>query len=109
MAGTLRVITFAILLTSLGCATVKIPQATGGSRSDATIQLAYEYGRFERPQVDWEAANQVATQRCGAWGYSAAEAFGRGTSQCTEYNQSNCVRFFVTITYQCIDPIPGSR
>ena len=99
---TLRVIAFAALVTSLSCATVKVPQPIGGSRADGTVQLAYEYGGFERPQVDWDTANQIATERCRAWGYSDAESFGGGISECTAYNQYGCFGFFVTITYQCI-------
>jgi hypothetical protein len=97
----IRFIVFAALLGPLGCTTVKIPQPTGGSRADGTVQLAYEYGGFERPQVDWETANQIAADRCRAWGYSGAESFGGGVSQCTAYNAYGCIRRFVTITYQC--------
>ncbi len=100
--GSLRLIVLAAALTWAACATVKVPQPTGGSRSDGTVQLAYEYGDFERPQVDWEAANRIATERCEAWGYSGAEALGGGVSECAAYNQYGCYRFFVTITYQCI-------
>ncbi len=101
--GSLRVIVLAVALTWAACATVKVPQPVSGSRSDATIQLAYEYRKFwERPQVDWEAANRIATERCEAWGYSGAEAFGGGVSECAAYGQNSCYRFFVTITYQCI-------
>jgi hypothetical protein len=99
---TLRVIAFATLLASLSCATVKVPQPIGGSRAVGTVQLAYEYGGFERPQVDWETGNQIATERCRGWGYSEAESFGGGVSQCTAYNQYGCLQFFVTITYQCL-------
>lgn len=98
----LRAIAFAVLLVSSSCATVKVPQPIGGSKADATVQLGYAYGGFERPQVDWEAANWVATKRCRAWGYSDAESFGGGVSQCTASNQYGCVQFFVTITYQCV-------
>jgi hypothetical protein len=100
--GSLRLIVLAAALTSTACATVKVPQPTGGSRSDGTVQLAYEYGEFERPQVDWEAANRIATERCEAWGYSGAEAFGGGVSECNASNQYGCFSWFVTITYQCI-------
>ena len=37
-----------------------------------------------------------------AWGYSDAESFGGGVSECTAANQYGCVSFFVTITYQRI-------
>ncbi len=91
----------AATLICTACATVKVPQPIGGSRSDGTVKLAYEHGEFQRPQVDWEAANQTATERCSAWGYSRAEAFGGGLSECSAYNQYGCYHWIVTITYQC--------
>ena len=98
----LKLLLLAASLSSTACATVKVPQPTGGSRSDATVQLAYEYGEFERPQVDWDTANRIATERCEAWGYSAAEAFGGGIQECSAWSQYGCHSFFVTITYQCL-------
>jgi hypothetical protein len=32
-----------------GCASVKTLEATGGSRSDGTVELSYEYGSLEAP------------------------------------------------------------
>lgn len=106
MAEVLRAVVLATLLSPLACATVKVPQPTGGSRADGTVQLAYEYGELETPEVDWESANRAATERCQNWGYASAEAFGPGVTQCTASNQYGCTRYFVTITYQCI---PGSQ
>jgi YecR-like lipoprotein len=63
-------------LLSSGCATVKTLEATGGSRSDGTVELSYEYGSLEAPQVQWEQGLVTARERCAAWGYSDAEAFG---------------------------------
>jgi|SRR5882724_5547676 len=91
-----------VLLTLAGCAVTKIPLATGGSRSDGTVQMAYEYGLFEVPQVDWDRARVGARQRCQAWDYSEAEPFGGSISHCEERDSSgNCLRTLVSMTYQC--------
>jgi hypothetical protein len=64
------------LLLSSGCATIKTLEATGGSRSDGTVELSYVYGALEAPQVQWEQGLLTARERCARWGYSDAEAFG---------------------------------
>ena len=92
-----------VLTTLTGCASVKTLQATGGSRADGTVELSYEYGMFEKPQVQWDQGLVTATERCKAWGYQGAEAFGGTTSECQAYNgYGNCVRWLVTVKYQCI-------
>lgn len=86
----------------VGCASVKTLEATGGSRSDGTVELSYEYGGFEALRVQREQGLLTARQRCAAWGYSDAEAFGGQKSTCQVSNRWGCLRFFVTVTYQCI-------
>ena len=88
----------------LGCAVTKVPVATGGSRADGTVQLAFEYGGFESPQVDLGSAHITAAQRCRAWGYTDAEPFGGTVSHCQAANEYGCLRFLVTMTYQCTGP-----
>ena len=93
-----------ILLTLTSCATVKIPVPTGGSKSDGIINLSYQYGSFEDPQVDWTKAKATAKNSCARWGYKAAEAFGGATSTCVNYSpQYGCNRTQVNIKYQCVD------
>jgi hypothetical protein len=89
-------------LLSSGCATVKTLEATGGSRSDGTVELSFEYGGFEVPQVQYEQGLLTARERCAAWGYSDAEAFGGHKEACQVYGTYGCLRAFVTVTYQCI-------
>ncbi|MBM4197876.1 MAG: hypothetical protein FJ197_12460 [Gammaproteobacteria bacterium] len=84
-----------------GCATVKVPVPTGGSRADGTVQLSYEVGGFEKPVVDWNQALGTAEDRCRAWGYHGAQPFGGTTSQCQATNQYGCVQWLVTASYQC--------
>src|SRR5947208_8803804 len=61
------------LVVLIGCSVPKVPVPTGGSRADGTVRLAYEYGLFEVPQVDWVSARGTAAERCRAWGYTDAE------------------------------------
>ena len=85
-----------------GCATTKNWSATGGSRADATVKLSYEYGAFERPQVNEMEALNLATSRCKTWGYTGAEAFGGSTQVCNmPGGMGGCNRWLVTKEYQC--------
>ena len=99
-----KLLYFVALSLLVGACTVnKIPIPTGGSRADAIIELSYDVGMFEKPVVDWVAAKSSAAQRCRAWGYSQAEAFGGQKSQCHAYNAyGNCLRATITLNYQCI-------
>jgi YecR-like lipoprotein len=86
----------------LGCAAKKDLVATGGSRADGTVDLSYELGLYEKPQIDQTQGLTIARQRCGAWGYADAEPFGGEKRQCQQFYGSNCIRWFVTLTYQCL-------
>ena len=99
-----RISIIIILLSFLSaCAAIKVPQATGGSKADGVVEMSYQYGAFEKPQVQWDQALVTATSGCKAWGYSSAEAFGGTTSQCQAYNgYGNCIRQHVTAKYQCV-------
>lgn len=91
-----------IVIVSAGCTTIKTLYATGGSRSDGTIEMSYEYGMMEAPKPKWNEALQTATKKCQAWGYSEAQAFGGNISHCTQINgYGNCIHWRVTATYQC--------
>jgi hypothetical protein len=91
----------ALGLALASCATEEVPVAIGGNRAGGTVDMSYEYGAFERPQVDWNIAQQSALQRCKAWGYTNAEAFGGAINQCVAANAYGCLRERVTMTYQC--------
>lgn len=89
------------VLVLAGCATVSQMQATGGSRSDGIVKLSFEYGMFDKVQLDEATALQTARRRCGTWGYRDAEPFGGITRQCQMYGSLGCTRWFVTKEYQC--------
>lgn len=87
--------------TFASCATVVVPQATGGSRADGVVEFSYSYGGFQVPEPDWVTADQQAISRCAVWGYTGAERFGGGTQQCTNVYAGSCNAWMVTVSYQC--------
>lgn len=92
-----------VVLACAGCTTIKVPQAVGGSKADATVKLSYQYGGFEKPEVDWDQANLKARKKCNVWGYKDAEPFEASESVCSAWGQYGCISRTVTTTYQCIN------
>lgn len=96
----------AVLLASLfvmsSCSTPMNYVATGGSKSDGTVKLSYEFGLFQDPVVNEQQGLELAKSKCAMWGYTGAEAFGGKLRNCTEYNKDGCSRYLVTAEYQCI-------
>ena len=85
-----------------GCASTKQWAATGGSRADGVVRLAYEVGNFERAELDEQQAIDLASRRCATWGYAGAEAFGGITRHCNmPGGLGGCARWLVTKEYQC--------
>ncbi len=100
-ANTLRVCLLAGVMLLAGGA-VKVASApVGGSRADGTVTLAYEYGLFDVPEVNWEEMQKQALARCTRWGYLNAERFGGELRDCIEQGSSSCLRWRVSIEYQC--------
>lgn len=85
-----------------GCATQKDWLVTGGSRADGVVRLSYESNEFQRPKVSKEQADQLAAQKCMAWGYKGAESFGSQSTECqSRRGFGNCGDRLVTVEYQC--------
>ena len=81
--------------------------AVGGSRADATVEMAYNYSPLTtKPIVDRPEADRIARGRCEAWGYTSAEPFGIETSRCQHYASGllsgGCHDMWVTLQYQCL-------
>jgi hypothetical protein len=100
---------FAAALTlSLGACMVPVQREllpVGGSRTEGIVTLSYEHGAMLDPQVDYAAAQARAGERCKAWGYSGAQAFGGETRRCRD---RACTGYIVTVPYQCTGA-PASR
>lgn len=92
-----------------GCSSRKDFYATGGSRADGSIDMAYNFKQFETPIVDIEQAKTIANDKCAVWGYERAEAFGGQTENCQARNGfGDCVAGQVIVKYQCIGNITPS-
>lgn len=80
----------------------------GGSKSDATVKLAYTYDpNYENPIVQEEQAVDLAIRKCRTWGYESAEAFGGYMEHCTRMGpvllgEIGCVQMAVVKSFQCI-------
>lgn len=105
---TMKNVLLPMLITSLviaaGCAT-NVPKelvATGGSRSDGTVEMSFEHYAMEQPQVDYAKGLEVARMRCAKWGYSDAEQFGGVSRTCQSATQYGCGRWLAKMTYQCL-------
>ena|SRR6478752_1349498 len=98
-----KVIAFGAFVVLAGCATVSQMTATGGSRADGIVRLSYEYGSFNKVNIDEAQGLQTAQARCRTWGYKDAEAFGGVTRQCqNSAGIYGCNRWLVTKEYQCL-------
>lgn len=90
----------ACVLTS--CAVPKVGVPLAGSRADGTVQMAYEYGLFEAPVLNLDGTHANAAQTCAGWGYRDAQPFGGTMTRCEQTDGRNCVRWLVTMGYQCV-------
>ena len=85
-----------------GCATQKELLVTDASRADGVVTLSYESNEFQSVSYDAQRAQEMATQRCVAWGYTGAEPFGSERTTCTSRRGfGNCGARRVDIQYQC--------
>ena len=108
-------LTVLVVLAVSGCAktqVVKIPLATGGSKADGTVRMAYEVRANEQATVNWSHANVNALKRCEAWGYTKVDQFAGVMRHCQEMGQGllingaipgDCAQEIVYKDFQCID------
>ncbi|MAB97220.1 MAG: hypothetical protein CMK71_04005, partial [Pseudomonadaceae bacterium] len=92
-----------IISLATGCAVKKDFYAIGGSRSDGTVDLAYDFKQFEQPVLNIQQAQALANSKCGVWGYNNAEAFGGKTVSCGQRSGfGDCIAGQVIVKYQCL-------
>ena len=94
-----------ILLTLSACATAPITLApSGGSKSDATVEMAFSVGVFRKAVIDWEKTDIAAKDRCNKWGFGGAERFSSPNKKCVApSDDGGCFRHEYTYTYQCTE------
>ncbi len=87
----------------------KIWSSNGGSRADATVQIAYTYNpEYEIPDPDVVQGRELAESKCKNWGYMDATPFGMYQQKCNRsvYNPfiqaTQCIEIIVMQEYQCI-------
>lgn len=101
-----------LVITALvGCSVKRNFYATGGSRADGVIDMAYDYKPNENTVINKKQAYTIARSKCAAWGYANAEAFGGQANICTLPSGSKgCAAWQVTIKYQCLGSLerPGA-
>ncbi|RJG10952.1 hypothetical protein D3879_14835 [Pseudomonas cavernicola] len=99
-------LTLATAVVVSGCAVKKDFYATGGSRADGTVDMAYDFRQFEKPVINQQQALSIAKSKCAVWGYGDAEAFGGMTQNCQQRDGwGTCVAGQTVIKYQCIGNI----
>ena len=103
-----QICALAAALTIAGCATPVNMVPMNGSRADGTVEMGFEYGLFQKPEVNQSQAQSQADATCNGWGYSGSRPFGAYQQKCTYMDGGNCMRFLVTVRYQCTGA-PTSR
>ena len=82
-----------------GCAAKVVePYAIGGSRADATVEIAYDFGDFKLPPTKMEM-DKLASRKCQVWGYDKAQAFGGQKRIC---HNNRCDYGQWVVAYQCL-------
>lgn len=98
------------LLVVAGCAVKKPYYATGGSRADGTVDMAYDIALMEQAVVDDNQAQQIANQKCKVWGYSESEPFGGKVENCYSRNgYGDCLRGQMVVKYQCLGNLDANK
>ena len=97
-----RVSLFLAVLAGLaGCTTYKLWTESDSDQDQGTVQLSYEYRKFESPQVDERAGLGMARERCADWGFKSAQRKGEDRA-CTEGTDKDCKKWRVTREYRCL-------
>lgn len=98
---TRKLLFVAVLAVLAGCTTYKFWTESDSDQQAGTIEISYEFRRFENPQVDERAATSLVRDRCADWGFrNGATREGEGRS-CIDGSGDNCSRWRVTREYRC--------
>jgi hypothetical protein len=84
-----------------GCTTYKLWNEYGSEPEMGTLQLSYEYRKFESPQVDERAGLDTARRRCADWGFGGAQRKGEDRI-CLDGIESDCSKWRVIREYRCL-------
>ena len=91
----------AVAAVIVGCTTYKLWTESAADSELGIVQLSYEYGKYESPQVDERAGVSMARERCQEWGFPDAQRKGEDR-QCIDGMKTDCSRWKVLREYQCL-------
>jgi hypothetical protein len=91
----------AVLAMITGCTTYKLWTESDYSQELGTVQLSYEYRKFENPQVDERAGTEMARERCEEWGFKSATRKAEDRV-CIDGLENACKKWRVTREYRCL-------
>jgi hypothetical protein len=95
-----RLLLIAALALASGCTTYKLWNEAGSDQDAGTVDLSYEYRKFESPQVDERAGTEMARERCKDWGYTSAQRKGEDR-KCLDGTPESCGKWLVVRQYRC--------
>jgi hypothetical protein len=85
-----------------GCATPKTLVPIEANRGDGMITLAYEYGAFQNPKVDFAEGVNTAIAKCVEWGYVDVRRISNLETECIRGDVFGpCTIYRDKVTYQC--------
>ena len=84
-----------------GCTTYKLWTEYDSEPELGTLQLSYEYRKFESPQVDERAGLGTARSRCADWGFHDAQRKGEERI-CLDGIKTDCAKWRVVREYRCL-------
>jgi hypothetical protein len=85
-----------------GCTTYKMWNEYGSDQDQGTVQLSYEYRRYENPQVDERGGVGMAKERCADWGYRDAQRKAEDR-ECIDGTPGDCSKWRVIREYRCLE------
>ena len=97
-----KLLILAALATLAACTTFKFWTESDSNQQEGTIEIAYEFRRFENPQVDERAAASLVRDRCADWGFRNGAARQGEARTCIDGTGDNCSRWRVTREYRCV-------
>ena len=90
-----------VFLVVAACASVPKWSPSSSNRELGVARVAYEYTRFEEPQMSDAEAVQLAANRCAAWGFARAEMIPGELRDCSVKDGDSCDLWKITREYRC--------
>jgi hypothetical protein len=86
-----------------GCVITKTLVPIEANRADGTITLAYEYGTFQNPKVNFAEGVDTVTAKCVEWGFVDVRRTSELITECIRDDilGGPCKVFRDKVTYQC--------